>query len=136
MKKNSTKNNRINSEVQRALSSIIRTVKDPRVAPFTSITDVSVAPDLKTCKVYVSVLSDDGEETLRGLNSAEGYIRHELAREVNLRNTPELKFVLDDSISYGVDMSKRIDEVIAADRKAQEARQEPESGLIAEQEEI
>ena len=136
MKKNSTKNNRINSEVQRALSSIIRTVKDPRVAPFTSITDVSVAPDLKTCKVYVSVLSDDGEETLRGLNSAEGYIRHELAREVNLRNTPELKFVLDNSISYGVDMSKRIDEVIAADRKAQEARQEPESGLIAEQEEI
>ncbi len=124
MKKNSTKNNRINSEVQKALSSIIRTVKDPRVDPFTSITDVSVAPDLKTCKVYVSVLSDDGEETLKGLNSAEGYIRHELAREVNLRNTPELKFVLDNSISYGVDMSKRIDEVIAADRKAQSARGE------------
>ena len=124
MKKNSTKNNRINSEVQRALSSIIRTVKDPRVDPFTSITDVSVAPDLKTCKVYVSVLSDDGEETLRGLTSAEGYIRHELAREVNLRNTPELKFVLDNSISYGVDMSKRIDEVIAGDKRAQDARGE------------
>ena len=124
MRKNSTKNNRINSEVQKALSSIIRTVKDPRVDPFTSITDVSVAPDLKTCKVYVSVLSDDGEETIRGLRSAEGYIRHELAREVNLRNTPELTFVLDNSISYGVDMSKKIDEVIAADRKAQIIRGE------------
>ena len=127
MRKNSTKNNRINSEVQKALSSIIRTVKDPRVDPFTSITDVSVAPDLKTCKVYVSVLSDDGEETIRGLKSAEGYIRHELAREVNLRNTPELRFVLDNSISYGVDMSRKIDEVIAADRKAQSIRGEAET---------
>lgn len=122
MRKNSTKNNRINSEVMKALSSIIRTVKDPRVDPFTSIVDVSVAPDLKTCKVFVSVLSDDGEETLKGLESAEGYIRHELAREVNLRNTPELKFVLDNSISYGVDMSKKIEEVIAADKRAQDAR--------------
>lgn len=108
----------------KALSSIIRTVKDPRVDPFTSIVDVSVAPDLKTCKVFVSVLSDDGAETLKGLESAEGYIRHELAREVNLRNTPELKFVLDDSISYGVGMSKKIEEVIAADKKAQDARGE------------
>lgn len=123
MRKNSTKNNRINSEVMKALSSIIRTVKDPRVDPFTSIVDVSVAPDLKTCKVFVSVLSDDGEETLKGLESAEGYIRHELAREVNLRNTPELKFVLDNSISYGVDMSKKIEEVIAADKRAQDARE-------------
>lgn len=118
MKKNSTKNNRINAEVQRALSSIIRTVKDPRVDPMTSVTDAIVAPDLKTCKVYVSVLSDDGEETIEGLKSAEGYIRHELARQVNLRNTPELRFVLDNSISYGVSMSKKIEEVIAADERA------------------
>lgn len=126
MRKNSTKNNRINSEVQKALSVIIRNVKDPRVDPFTSITEVSVAPDLKTCKVYVSVLSYRGEETIKGLTNAEGYIRHELAREVNLRNTPELTFVLDTSISYGVDMSKKIDEVIAADNKAREARSEQE----------
>ncbi|MCR5774407.1 MAG: 30S ribosome-binding factor RbfA [Lachnospiraceae bacterium] len=122
MRKNSTKNNRINSEVQRALSSIIRTVKDPRVDPMTSVTEVEVAPDLKTCKVFVSVLSDDGEETIRGLTNAEGYIRHELATSINLRNTPELKFVLDRSISYGVDISKRIDEVIAADEKARSER--------------
>ncbi|MBQ8956199.1 MAG: 30S ribosome-binding factor RbfA [Lachnospiraceae bacterium] len=120
MKKNSTKNNRINAEVQRALSSILRTVKDPRVDPFVSVTEAIVAPDLKTCKVYVSVLSDDGEETLEGLKSAEGYIRRELAREVNLRNTPELRFILDTSISYGAHMSKRIEEVIAADERARE----------------
>lgn len=124
MKKNSTKSNRINAEVMRALSSIIRTVKDPRVDPMTSVTDVIVAPDLKTCKVYVSVLSDDGEETIRGLTSAEGYIRRELAGTVNLRNTPELRFLLDRSISYGVDMSKKIEEVMAADRAAREARPE------------
>ena len=120
MKKNSTKNNRINSEVQRALSSILRTVKDPRVDPFVSVTEVVVAPDLKTCRVYVSTLSDDTEETIEGLKSAEGYIRHELAREVNLRNTPELRFLPDNSISYGAHMSKRIEEVMAADEKARE----------------
>ncbi len=123
MRKNSTKNNRINSEVQKALSSIIRTVKDPRVDPFTSVTAVQVAPDLKTCRVYVSVLSDDGEETIEGLKSAEGYIRHELAREVNLRNTPELRFELDMSISYGVNMSKKIDDIIRADEKARSERE-------------
>ena len=126
MRKNSTKNNRINSEVQKALSSILRTVKDPRVDPLVSVTEVIVAPDLKTCKVYVSVLSDEGAETIKGLESAEGYIRHELAREVNLRNTPELTFVLDNSISYGVDMSSEIEEVISADRKAQETRESKE----------
>lgn len=122
MRKNSTKNNRINSEVQKALSSIIRTVKDPRVDPFTSVVEVQVAPDLKTCKVYVSVLGDGGEETIEGLKYAAGYIRHELAREVNLRNTPELSFHLDTSISYGVDMTKKIEEVIKADEMTQSGR--------------
>jgi len=122
LRKNSTKNNRINSEVQKALSSIIRTVKDPRVDPFTSVVEVQVAPDLKTCKVYVSVLGDGGEETIEGLKYAAGYIRHELAREVNLRNTPELSFHLDTSISYGVDMTKKIEEVIKADEMTQSGR--------------
>ncbi len=117
MRKNSTKNNRINGEVMRALSSIIREVKDPRVGLMTSVMDVYVAPDLKTCKVYISVLGgeEERENTLAGLNSAKGFIRHELARIVNLRNTPELKFVMDESIQYGVDMAKRIDEVMKED---------------------
>lgn len=101
----------------RALSEIIREVKDPRVDLFTSVTDVIVAPDLKTCKVFVSVLGDDEKRrnTLEGLNSAKGFIRRELAHIVNLRNTPELKFFMDDSIEYGVDMSKKIEDVIAHD---------------------
>ena len=115
MRKNSIKNTRINAEVQRELSSIIRTeIKDPRIAMMTSVTGALVAPDLKTCKVYISVLGDEKakEDTIRGLRSAEGYIRRLLARNLNLRNTPELAFVLDQSIEYGVHMSKLIDEVV------------------------
>ncbi|MCR5626125.1 MAG: 30S ribosome-binding factor RbfA [Lachnospiraceae bacterium] len=113
MRKNSTKNNRVNGEVLRALSQIIRDVHDPRVNMMTSVTDVQVAPDLKTCKVFISVLGGaaEREKTLEGLNSAKGFIRRELASSVNLRNTPELTFIMDDSIEYGVDMSKKIDDV-------------------------
>ena len=114
MRKNSIKNIRINSEVQRALSSIIRDeVKDPRIDPMTSVTHVEVAPDLKTCKCYISVLGSQevGEDTIAGLKSAEGYIRRTLARTVNLRNTPQIRFILDQSIEYGVMMSHKIEEL-------------------------
>ena len=114
MRKNSIKNTRVNVEVQRELSNIIRGgIKDPRVAPMTSVVAVEVAPDLKTCKAYVSVFGDDkaAEDTIKGLQSAEGYIRRELARNLNMRNTPEIKFVMDQSIAYGVAMSKMIDDV-------------------------
>ena len=114
MRKNSIKNTRINGEVQKELSSIIRgEIKDPRIHPMTSVMAVEVAPDLKTCKAYISVLGNQEakEATIRGLNSAEGYIRRQLARNLNLRNTPEIRFILDESIEYGVNMSKKIDEV-------------------------
>ena len=114
MRKNSIKNTRINGEVQRELSSIIRgEIKDPRINPLTSVVAVEVAPDLKTCKAYISVLGDEESQakTLAGLKSAEGFIRSKLAKTVNLRNTPEIRFVLDQSIEYGVKMSKMIDEV-------------------------
>lgn len=114
MRKNSIKNTRVNAEVQRELSNILRGgIKDPRVAPMTSVVAVEVAPDLKTCKAYISVLGDEKAqtETIKGLQSAEGYIRHELARNMNMRNTPEIRFVLDQSIEYGVNMSRKIDEV-------------------------
>ena len=114
MRKNSIKNTRINGEVLRELSNIIRgEIKDPRINPMTSVVAVEVAPDLKTCKAYISVLGDAHAqaETIKGLQSAEGYIRRELARTLNMRNTPEIKFVLDQSIEYGVNMSKKIDEV-------------------------
>ncbi len=124
MRKNSAKNNRINGEVQRALSSIIREVKDPRVSPLTSVTDVFVSPDLKTCKAYISVLGDEKEadETEEGLNSAKGFVRRELARIVNLRNTPEIQFIMDGSIAYGVDMSKKIDDVMKHDEESRAKR--------------
>ena len=114
MRKNSIKNTRVNAEVQRELSNILRGgTKDPRVAPMTSVVAVEVAPDLKTCKAYISVFGDRKaqEDTLDGLRSAERYIRRELARTINMRNTPEIQFVLDQSIEYGVNMSRKIDEL-------------------------
>ena len=115
MKKTSHKNQRVNGEVQRELSRIIsHEIKDPRINPMTSVTDVIVTPDLKYCKAFISVLGDkeSAEETLAGLRSATGYIRRELARSINLRNTPELTFVVDNSSEYGIEMSKKIDEVL------------------------
>lgn len=114
MRKNSNKNMRINSEVMRELSNIIRSeIKDPRIAPMTCVTGVEVAPDLKTCKAYISVLGDEEarKNTLAGLMSAEGFIRHQLAESLNLRNTPQITFISDTSIEYGMKMSKMIDEV-------------------------
>lgn len=120
MRKNSVKNTRINGEVQRVLAEIIRSgIKDPRIAPMTSVVAVEVAPDLKTCKAWISVLGDEKAQadTLAGLESAEGYIRSLLAKTINLRNTPQLTFILDQSIAYGVDMSRKIDEVISHDNR-------------------
>ncbi|MDE5589453.1 MAG: 30S ribosome-binding factor RbfA [Acetatifactor sp.] len=120
MRKNSIKNTRINGEVQRVLAEIIRgDIKDPRISPWTSVVAVEVAPDLKSCKAWISVLGDDEvrQNTLQGLKSAEGYIKRQLARIINLRNTPDITFVADQSIEYGVNMSRRIDEVIALDEE-------------------
>ena len=127
MRKNSVKNRRINDEVMKALSEIIRgDLKDPRISPLTSVVAVNVAPDLKTCKAWISVYgdADAGRRTMEGIRSASGFIRGELARRVNLRNTPELTFLFDDSIAYGVAISKKIDEVAEKDRLAQEQRGE------------
>lgn len=114
MRKNSVKNTRSNGEVQKVLAEIIRGgIKDPRIHPLTSVVAVEVAPDLKTCKAWISVLGDEQaiEDTLAGLKSAEGYIKGQLAKKINLRNTPEIHFIMDQSIAYGVSMSKLIDEV-------------------------
>ena len=126
MRKNSTKNRRVSEEVAHELSSIIRELKDPRIAPLTSVVEAVVAPDLKTCKAYISVYGDEQEkkDTMAGLRSAEGFIRRELAHTLNLRNTPEITFFFDGSIERGVAMSKRIDEVMAAERAARDGGEE------------
>ena len=112
MKKDSIKNIRINQEVQKELSTLImRELKDPRIHMMTSVTHVEVAPDLKTAKVYVSILGSEDElkDTIKGLKSAAPFLRSQLAKSINLRNTPELIFIEDQSIAYGIEMSKRID---------------------------
>ena len=107
MRKNSIKNIRINAEVQRELSRIIQQeIKDPRIHPMTTVVMAEVTPDLKYCKAYISVLGNE-----EGLKNAKPYIRRMLASSVNLRNTPELTFVLDQSIEYGVHMTGLIDAV-------------------------
>ena len=123
MIKNSIKNTRINGEVLRELSNLIRgEIKDPRIHPMTSVVAVEVAPDLKTCKAYISVLGteEEAENTLAGLKSGVGYIRNQLAKAVNLRNTPEITFILDQSIEYGVNMSRLINEVTVSDQEKAE----------------
>jgi ribosome-binding factor A len=118
MRKNSVKNIRINSEVQREMSMIIREdLKDPRIHPMTSVMSVDVTPDLKFAKIYVSVMGNEEEKqrTMEGLKKSAAYARHQLASRMNLRNTPELTFLLDNSIEYGAEMSKRIDELVNKD---------------------
>ncbi len=126
MRKNSIKNIRINGEVQKVISEAIRFSKDPRISPMTSVMDVEVAPDLKTCKVWVSVMGNDEDRirTEEGLKSAAGYIRSTVAKELNMRYTPELRFIMDDSIEYAINMSKKIEEIAAQDAAAKAARGE------------
>lgn len=104
---------RINDEIKRELSIIVRSeLKDPRLGVITTVLKAETTNDLKHCKVYVSVLGDDDKknEVIEGLKNASGFIRKEMARRVNLRNTPEFKFELDNSLEYSIKMSKLIAE--------------------------
>ena len=123
MRKNSIKLTRINQEIVKELSNLIRAeVKDPRVGMMTSVTGADTATDLKTCKVYISVFGDESvwQETLRGLEAAEGFLRRMLAKNLNLRNTPELIFLPDRSIEYGMHISGILDELHESGRFAAE----------------
>ena len=93
---------RINEEIQRELSGLIRTVKDPRVHGLVSITAVDTTTDLRYAKVFISILDkSDEQQVMRGLKSASGWLRRELGHRLQLRYTPELSFVLDESIDKG-----------------------------------
>lgn len=120
MRKNSIKNNRVSMEVQRELSSIIRNeVKDPRIPLMLSVTNVYVAPDLKTCRAYISVLGgkEELDAAMEGLQKAAGFIRRRLAQNMNMRYTPEIRFIADSSIEYGVTMIKTIEDQIEEDER-------------------
>lgn len=115
MRQKSYKNQRINSDVQRVISHVIEfELKDPRVSTMVSVVKTEVTRDLKECKCYVSILGtpDEQKETIRGLQHAEGFVRSRLAESLNLRMTPEITFILDHSIEYGVSMAKKIDEIM------------------------
>ena len=113
MPKKNNRQGRIDEEFRKELSQIISyDLKEPSVTGMISVTRVKVTPDLKYAKVSVSILnSKNVKETLAGLKKSSGYLRSELAKRINLRNTPQLHFVMDQSIAYGVDMTKKIDEV-------------------------
>ena len=98
--------NRINEEIQKELSSLIRTLKDPRIQDtMISITRVETTPDLRYTKVYVSFLQEEkAADAMKGLKSAAGYLRRELGSALNLRHTPQIMWALDDSITYGAKM--------------------------------
>lgn len=139
MRKNSVKNIRINNEVQRELAELIRGgLKDPRISPMTSVVAVNVAPDLKTCKAYISVLGDEEaqRQTMEGLKSASGFIRSTLAKNLNLRNTPVITFIPEQSIEYGVEMSAKIDQVIAQIPDREEEERTDSEQTAAEKESV
>lgn len=112
--KNNNRITRINDEILKEVSNIIRSeLKDPRIGVMTSVIRVDTTQDLKYCKIYISVLGNDEEKekVMQGIKNASGFIRHLLAERINLRYTPLLTFKLDDSVEYGIKMSKLIDEI-------------------------
>ena len=113
---------RINEEIQRELSDLIRGLKDPRVQTMLSITRVDTTSDLRYAKVHISVLEESREnEAMKDLRSAGGWLRRELGQKLQLRYTPELVFELDDSLKYGAHMYDLLSRL-----SAQEKREEPE----------
>lgn len=127
--KNNTRMSRINDEIFKEVSQIIRgEIKDPRVGAMTSVIRVDTTQDLKYCKIYVSVLGDAAqkESVMKGLKNASGFIRHLIAERVNLRLTPELIFKLDESAEYAVHMNQLMEE-ISKERKEREVQTDAES---------
>lgn len=105
---------RVNEEIRKELSYILSNgLKDPRVDTLLTVVRVETTSDLKHCKVFISSLKskEEKQETIKGLKNAEGFIKRELARRINLRNTPQLNFVLDDSIEYSINMTNMLNRI-------------------------
>ena len=115
---------RVTEDVRRELTDIFRSLKDPRISPLTSIIRVEVSGDLSYGKVYISAMGDDNaaKETVKGLTSAAGFIRRELGNRLQLRKTPQLKFVVDHSIAHGAQIAQILDGLdIPEDNEEEEA---------------
>lgn len=124
---NKTRIRRIASELQKEISAIINgELKDSRIAPITSVTEVDLTDDLQSAKIYISVMGTDWEkkETIEGLKHSKGFIKRELGKNMNLRHIPELIFILDEQLEKAMRMEKLISEVIKKDNEAQNERKE------------
>lgn len=117
--KNNNRQGRIDEEYRKELSQIIGyELKNPNVTGMISVTKVKVTPDLKYAKVYLSILNSKNiKETLEGLKKSSGFIRSELAKRINLRNTPELTFEIDDSLEYGARIDSILKEILPEKEK-------------------
>ena len=112
--KNNNRMTRINDEILKEVSQILRgEIKDPRISVMTSVVRVETTSDLKYCKIYVSVFGNEEQkdDVIKGLKNASSFVRKLLAQRLNLRNTPEIKFKLDESLEYSMRVSKLIDEI-------------------------
>ena len=122
--------NRINEEMQKELMSILRRVKDPRVQDaFISVTAVDCTADLKYAKIYYSALQGDPKEVAKGLKTAAGFIRRELAHTLNLRITPELTFLSDSSITYGAHIASILNHLEISEPEEEEESEETDGGF-------
>lgn len=124
---NKTRIRRIASELQKEISAIINgELKDSRIAPITSVTEVDLTDDLQSAKIYISVMGTDWEkkETIEGLKHSKGFIKRELGKNMNLRHIPELIFILDEQLEKAMRMEQLISEVIKKDNEAQNERKE------------
>lgn len=102
---------RVNEEIRAVLAATLPTVKDPRVPEFISVTEVQTTPDLKQAKVFVSVISGEEQQVLKGLKSSAGFLRRALATKLNLRYTPELFFYMDGSIKEGLKINQILTDI-------------------------
>lgn len=115
----SVREEKVNTELKRELSVLLRDIKDPRIPALTSVMKTEVTKDLKFAKIYVSVMGSEEEKknALKGLKSASSFIRREISRRLNLRITPELNFVIDDSIEYGNHILDVINKISKEEKK-------------------
>ena len=123
----SNRADRIGMEIHRALAEVLREdISDPRVSTMCSVVRTELSKDLMYCKAYISVLGNEeaAKDTIQGLKSAVGFVRTQLAKRINLRNTPEITFILDQSIEYGVHMTRLIDEVTESLRDSESGDEE------------
>lgn len=122
-RRNKNRGERINTAIKEELSLILRDMKDPRLSLLTSVLRCDTSRDLNYCKVYYSVMGDDTakEETKTALASGAGFIRRELAQRLNLRQTPELTFIPDDSMEYSIYLSEKLKEIHQQDEERLES---------------